>query len=181
MSSGIKFVLRFASSKNVQLQLRKSFSAFLSYSYNNAVKFLVILLCSNILLASTNHVVCIELSGERITKAHFQQYECRYPRKGESGLYQLQQEHETHEFILSDILGTTPSCPECIDEHIQFKKPSAKIDFSSTTLLASFPPAIQSIKSHSFLDIAGSSIPQKHRFPLFSFQPSIIRSTVLLV
>ena len=124
MSFGIRPTLRFASQKNLRRPLRKRLYAFLSSSYDHAAKFLVLLLCTNILFAGSIHVVCIELSEKKITKAHFQQYECRYPQKSEPGIFHLKQEHGTHVFLLSDILGSTPSCPECIDKHIQFKKPS---------------------------------------------------------
>jgi hypothetical protein len=177
----VRPILSFILPKSLHLQFKKCFFAFLQDIHSHAAKFFVLLLCFNILLTSSNHVFCMELSEEGITKVHFQQYECRYSQNSESGIYQRYNKDEAPQFLLSDILGTTPLCPECVDEHILFKKSSAGIDFFSAILLMPLLPASQSNLSQSLLTTGNSSVLREHRFPFSFFKSSVIRSTILLI
>lgn len=182
----------FILSKN--LKIIKWFSALLSErsnskqphhllpkGYSYPAKILICLLCLNVLLASTYHVICIERSNEEITKSHLQLYECNYPQNNEPGINLQYHNQEASHTVLADLQGTTPSCPECIDEHIQFVKFSAGIDLYAASLLKTFLPTIQS-NTPQFLFAAGNfSVPREHRFPLSSFRSSFIRSTILLI
>jgi len=190
----VRAIFSFILSKNLNLKHIKCFSALLPewsnsdqshhllpkrYSYPE--KILICLLCLNVLLASTYHVICIELSNEGISKSHLQLYECNYPQNNEPGINLQYHNQKASQTVLADLLGTTPSCPECIDEHIQFVKSSAGIYFYAASLLKTFLPAIQN-NSPQFLFAAGnSSVPREHRFPLSSFRSSVIRSSILLI
>ncbi len=149
--------------------------------YNRSAKLLIFFLCFNVLLAGTNHVVCIELSGGVITKAHFQLYECSYPQNDESGILQRHQNHKAPQVLLSDLLGTTQSCPECIDAHIQFEKSSAEIDFSPAILLSALLSASQNNSSQHPLATRNSLVLRQQHVTLSSYRLSTIRSTVLLI
>ena len=151
--------------------------------YSYPAKLLICLLCLNILLASTYHVICIERSNEEITKSHLQLYECNYPQNNEPGINLQYHNQEASHTVLADLQGTTPSCPECIDEHIQFVKSSAGIDLYAASLLKTFLPTIQSnTNTPQFLFAARNfSVPREHRFPLSPFRSSVIRSTILLI
>ena len=186
-------IFSFILPESLHLQFRKWFSVLLPEGlnskqprllpdrYNRSAKLLIFFLCFNVLLAGTNHVVCIELSGEVITKAHFQLYECSYPQNDESGILQRHQNHKAPQVLLSDLLGTTQSCPECIDAHIQFEKPSAKTAFPPTILLTTLLPASQNNTSQSFLTARDSSVLRQQHVILSSCQLSATRSTVLLI
>lgn len=185
-------IFNFILPENLHLQFKKWFSVLLPEGsssnqprllpdrYNRSAKFLIFFLCFNVLLAGTNHVVCIELSGEVITKSHFQLYECSYPQNDESGILQRHQDHKAPQVLLSDLLGTTQSCPECIDAHIQFEKSSAKTAFPPAILLTTLLPAGQNNTSQSLLAARDSSALQQH-VTLTSYRLSAIRSTVLLI
>jgi hypothetical protein len=177
----VRPILSFILPKSLHLQFKKCFFAFLQDIYSHAAKFFILLLCFNLLLISSNHVICMELSEEGITKIHFQQYECRSSQNSESGIYQRHNKDEAPQFLPTDILGTTPSCPECVDEHILFKKSSAGVDFSPAILLMHLLPVSQSNLSQSLLTTGSSSVPQELRFPFSSFKSSVIRSTILLI
>lgn len=188
----VRSIFSFILSKN--LRHIKWFSAFLpersnskqphhllSKRYNYPTKLLICLLCLNVLLASTYHVICIELSNEGISKSHLQLYECNYPQNNEPGINLQYHNQEASHTVLADLQGTTPSCPECIDEHIQFVKSSAGIDLYAASLLKTFLPTIQS-NTPQFLFAAGNfSVPREHLFPLSPFRSSVIRSTILLI
>ena len=149
--------------------------------YSYPAKLLICLICLNVLLASTYHVICIELSNEGISKSHLQLYECNYPQNNEPGINLQYHNQEASHTVLADLQGTTPSCPECIDEHIQFVKSSAGIDLYAANLLKTFLPTIQS-NTPQFLFAAGNfSVPREHHFPLSPFRSSVIRSTILLI
>jgi len=148
---------------------------------HNPSKLLVCLLCLNVLITSTNHVVCIELSNEGISKSHLQLYECNYPQNNEPGINLQSHNQKASHAVLADLQGSTPFCPECIDEHIQFVKSSAGIHLYATSLLKTFLPTIQS-KTPQFLFTTGnSSVPREHSFPLSSFRSSVIQSTIMLI
>jgi hypothetical protein len=149
--------------------------------YSYPAKLLICLLSLNVLLASTYHVVCIELSNEGISKSHLQLYECNYPQNNEPGVTLQYHNQKASHTVLADILGTTPSCPECIDEHIQFVKSSAGIYLYASSLLKTFLPTIQSNKPQFLFAAENSYVPREHGFPLSSFRSSVIRSTILLI
>jgi len=148
---------------------------------HNLSKLLVCLLCLNVLITSTYHVVCIEQSNEGISKSHLQLYDCNYSQNNEPEItYQYHNQKASHT-VLADLLDTTPSCPECIDEHIQFVKSSEGIYLYAASQLKTFLPTIQS-NTPQFLFAAGNfPVPREHSFPLSSFRSSVIRSTILLI
>jgi hypothetical protein len=148
--------------------------------YNRSAKLLIFFLCFNVLLAGTNHVVCIELSDEIITKAHFQLYECSYPQNKKSAILQ-RHNHKAPQVLLSDLLDTTQSCPECIDAHIQFEKPSVKTAFPPAILLTTLSPAGQNNSSQPHLATRNSLVLRQQHVTLSSDRLSAIRSTVLLI
>ena len=186
-------IFSFILPESLHLQFRKWFSVLLPEEsnskqprllpdrYNRSAKLLIFFLCFNVLLAGTNHVVCIELSGEVITKAHFQLYECSYPQNDESGIFQPYHNYKAPQVLLSDSLGTTQSCPECIDAHIQFEKSSAGIDFSPAILLTTLLPPSQDNTSQFLLAAGDSSALQQQHVTLSSYRLSATRSTVLLI
>lgn len=149
--------------------------------YSYPAKLLICLLSLNLLHISTYHAVCIELSNEEISKSHLQLYECNYPQNNEPEItYQYHNQKASHT-VLADLLDTTPSCPECIDEHIQFVKSSEGIYLYAASQLKTFLPTIQS-NTPQFLFAAGNfPVPREHSFPLSSFRSSVIRSTILLI
>ena len=186
-------IFSFIFAESLRLQFRKRLSILLPEAsnskqprllpdrYNRSAKLLIFFLCFNVLLAGTNHVVCIELSGEVITKAHFQLYECSYPQNDESGILQPHQNHKAPQVLLSDLLGTTQSCPECIDAHIQFEKSSAEINFSPAILLSALLSASQNNSSQHPLATRNSLVLRQQHVTLSSYRLSTIRSTVLLI
>ena len=186
-------IFSFILPESLHLQFRKWFSVLLPEEsnskqprllpdrYNRSAKLLIFFLCFNVLLAGTNHVVCIELSGEVITKAHFQLYECSYPQNDESGIFQPYHNYKGPQVLLSDSLGTSQSCPECIDAHIQFEKSSAGIDFSPAILLTTLLPPSQDNTSQFLLAAGDSSALQQQHVTLSSYRLSATRSTVLLI
>ena len=149
--------------------------------YTRTAKFLVVLLCFNVLLSGTNHVICIEQSGGEITNSHFQLYECGYLQNSESRILQQQHNNKAPQVLFSDLLSTTQSYPECIDAHIQFKKSSAEIDFSPVILLATLLPASQNNTSQPLLATRDSSTLRQQHITRSSYRLSTIRSTVLLI
>ncbi|MGB3648489.1 MAG: hypothetical protein WA992_08105, partial [Desulfobulbales bacterium] len=122
-----------------------------------------------------------EQSKEGINKSHLQLYDCHYPQNNEPGITLQSHNQKASHAVLADLLGSTPSCPECIDEHIQFVKSSAGIYFYATSLLKTFLPTIQSNTPHFLFAAGNSSVPREHHFPLSSFRSSVIRSTILLI
>ena len=149
--------------------------------YSYSAKLLIYLLCLNVLSASTCHVICLELSNEGISKSHLQLQECNDFQHNEPGINLQYHNLKASHTVLADLQGTTPSCPECIDEHIQFVKPSAEIDLYAANLQETFLSTIQS-NTPQFLFAAGnSSVFREHRFPLSSSRSFVIRSTILLV
>ena len=153
----------------------------LSKIYSYSAKLLIYLLCLNVLSASTCHIICLELSNEGISKAHLQLHECNDFQHNKPGINLQYHNQKASHTVFADLQGTTPSCPECIDEHIQFVKSSAEIDLSAASQLETFLPTIQS-NTPQFLFAAGnSSVSREHRFPLSSSRSSVLLSTILLV
>ncbi len=194
MLSAVKCICSFILSKNLNWKQIKWISALLpqrpyskqphhllSMIYSYPAKLLVCLLCLNVLFFSTYHVVCIELFNEEIGKSHLRLYECNVPQNNEPGITLHYHNQKASHTVLADLLGTTPSCPECIDEHIQFVKSSAGIHLYVTNLLKTFLPTIQSNTPQFLFATGNSSVPREHSFPLSSFRSSVIRSTILLI
>ena len=194
MVFAVKSIFSCILSKNLNWKQIKWFSAFLPkrpYSkqphhllpkiYSYPTKLLICLLSLNVLLASTYHVVCIELSNEGISKSHLQLYECNVPLNNEPGVNLHYHDQKASHIVFADLLGTTPSCPECVDEHIQFVKSSAGIYLYAASLLKTFLPTIQSNTPQFLFAARNSSVPREHSFPLSSFHSSVIRSTILLI
>jgi hypothetical protein len=186
-------IFSFIFAESLRLQFRKRFSILLPEGsnskqprllpdrYNRSAKLLIFFLCFNVLLAGTNHVVSIELSDEIITKAHFQLYDCSYPQNKKSGIFQRYHNYKAPQVLLSDLLDTTQSCPECIDAHIQFEKSSAEIDFSPAILLTTLLPPSQDNTSQFLLAAGDSSALRQQHVTLSSYRLFTTRSTVLLI
>lgn len=180
LSKNLKYIKWFSALQPERLNSKEPHHL-LPKIYCYPAKLLICLLCLNILLASTYHVICIERSNEEITRFHLQLYECNYPQNNEPGINLQYHNQEASHTVLADLQGTNPSCPECIDEHIQFVKSSAGIDLYAASLLKTFLPTIQS-NTPQFLFAAGKfSVPREHRFPLSPFRSSVILSTILLI
>jgi hypothetical protein len=177
----VSSIYSFIFPKNVRLKFRRFVSPFLKDSCNYATKLLILFFCSNILLAGTNHVICIELSDGEITKAHFQLYDCRYFQNSTIDTPSQYLKHNVSQFSLSGLFGATPSCPNCIDEHIQFEKSSADVDFATSILTANIPPVGPGYASYLYPKAGGHTVPLAHSFPLSTFRYSVIRTTVLLI
>jgi hypothetical protein len=139
------------------------------------------LLCLIIFLFSVNHVICIEFSHGKIARSHLQQYECCYSQ-GDSSIKHIQYPNpEVYHTLPANMIGTASSCPDCIDEHIQFLKLFSNVDFPPSFLTATLFTAYQ---NHSFQNpiLLSSSLFHKYkRVPLSGNQLASIRSTVLLV
>jgi hypothetical protein len=149
--------------------------------YSYPAKLLICLLSLIFPHISTYHAVCIELSNEGISKSHLQLYECDYPQNNKPGTTFQYHNKKAYHTLLADLLGTTPSCLECIDEHIQFLKSSAGIYLYVASQLKTFLPTIQSNRPHFLFAAGNSPVPREQSFPLSSFRSSVIRSTILLI
>lgn len=153
-------------------------SYILTNKYSHSVKFIICLLCFNIFLASTNHVICMELSSKNNTKSHLQLYECNYPQNNE--VIHQQINHEAPIASLTGLMGSGPPCPDCVDEHIQYVKSSAGLDLPPAVLLTTLLPVYQNYFSQSLL-CARESLVQQQLLPLPYHRSAAIRSTVLLI
>jgi hypothetical protein len=187
MSFGAKSILRIIFS--ISDKLKNLFIAFIpAISFHGKNRLLVrkyaaksfnFLLCLNILLVSANHVVCIELSNERITKAHLQIYECNYPQSRDHIKHMRSRNYETSHTLLLDMMGAAPSCPNCIDQHIQFLESFSGVDFSPETI--TLFPAYPNYASQHLL-LASFSLFHKYKHvPWTDHRLASIRSTILLV
>jgi hypothetical protein len=176
---------------SISFQLKQLFVAFIpatAFPSKNcllirkyAAKSFNCLLCLIILLFSANHVVCVEFSNGRIIRAHLQIYECNSPQKSTPVKYMPYRNHETPHASRSDMLGAEPTCPNCIDEHIQFSKSFSGVVFSPETLTKTFFPTYQ---NHSFQHriLAGFSLFHKNKHvPMSDHRLATIRSTILLI
>jgi hypothetical protein len=146
-----------------------------------AVKSFNCLLCLIIFQFSVNHVICIEFSHGKIARSHLQQYECCYSQ-GNSSIKHIQYPNPGgYHTLPANMIGTASSCPDCIDEHIQFLKLFSNVDFSPVFLPAAFFTAYQ---NHSFQNpiLLSTSLFHKYkRVPSSANRLASIRSTVLLV
>ena len=142
--------------------------------FNCLAKLIVCFLCLNVILASTYHVICIELKSEGISKVHFQLNNCSTPHDNESGKFIQSHNHRTYYAALLSSQSKAQSCPDCIDMHINFE--------AASLFNIIFPPNIQS-NIDQFLDAQINSyvLLEKYRPPLTSFSSSVIRSTVMLI
>ena len=142
---------------------------------NWLAKLIVCFLCLNVITASTNHVICIELNSEGISKLHFQLHHCITPHDNESGKFIQSHNYETSHAALLSSQSKAQSCPDCIDAHISLE--------AASFFNIIFPPNIQS-NIDQFLDAQINSsyvLPKKYRPPLTSFRSSVIRFAVMLI
>jgi ribosomal protein S27E len=160
---------------------RKHSHYILHREFSNPIKVIICLLCLNVLITSTYHVICIELSSEGISKAHLQIHDCHYPQDNGSGSFIHSDNQKTSHAVLLGSQSKDQSCPDCIDEHIQFIKAFPKINLQAASLFKTILPPIQSITNQFFYAQVVSSVPKKYSSPLSSFRSSVIRSTIMLI
>ena len=151
----------------------------LTNKYSHPVKLFICFLCFNVFLASTNHVVCMEMPGKGITKAHLQLYDCNYPQNNE--VIHRQINHEAPQDLLIGLRSKSSSCPSCIDEHIQFRPSSVSIDCSPAITTVSLLLAFQNDSLAPFLLPRNSLVQRRQHITPSFYQLSVIRSTVLLI
>lgn len=149
--------------------------------FNCLAKLIVCFLCLNVIIANTYHVICIELSSEGISKAHLQIHDCHYPQDNGSGSFIHSDNQKTSHAVLLGSQSKDQSCPDCIDEHIQFIKAFPKINLQAASFFKNILPPIQSITNQFFYAQVVSSVPKKYSPPLSSFRSSVIRSTIMLI
>ena len=141
---------------------------------NWLAKLIVCFLSLNVIIASTNHVICIELNSEGISKLHFQLHHCNTPHDNESGKFIQSHNHKTSHAVLLSSQSKAQSCPDCFDMHI---------DFEAASLFNIIFPNIQS-NIDQVLDAQINSyvlLEQQYSPPLTSFRSSVIRSSVMLI
>ena len=149
--------------------------------FNGFAKLIVCFLCFNIIMASTYHVICVEPSSEGIRKAHFQLHDCHYTYNKESGTFIDSYNQKNSQTVHLGFQGEEQSCPECIDEHIQFIKSFPKINLGATTLFKTIFPTIESITNQFLYAKVNYSVPTRFSPLLSSFRTSVIRSTIMLI
>ena len=160
---------------------RKHSHYFRDSGFSYLIKLINCLLCLNILVTSSYHVVCIELSSDGITTSHLQLYDCHYPQDNGPGTFIHSENQKTsHVFLLSSQVKAQ-SCPECIYEHIQFIKIFPKINIDTASLFKTVLPTVQNNTDQFFYTQANSSVPKKYSTSLSSFRSSVIRSTIMLI
>ena len=160
---------------------RKHSHYFRHSGFSYLIKLIICLLCLNILVTSSYHVVCIELSSDGITTSHLQLHDCHYPQDNRPGTFIHSDNQKTsHDFLVSS-QGKAQSCPECIDEHIQFIKIFPKINPDTASLFKTVLPTVQNNTNQFFYTQANSSVPKKYSSSLSSFRSSVIRSTIMLI
>ena len=149
------------------------------------VKFFIFLLCFSLLQFSIYHVVCLELTGNRITKSHLQLHNCDSPQSYnivlEPSYYDHDSSHSLH-VESAAITVNNSSYSNCIDEHIQFVKLSSETDVIHMLPVPVHGPVFYVVPS---LALLSSRIPhvmslQRH-IPEPSYVDSVIRTTVLLI
>ena len=160
---------------------RKHSHYILHRKFSHPVKLIVCLLCLNVLITSTYHIICIELSNEGISKSHLQIHDCHYPKDNEPGSFIHSDNQKISHAVLHGSQSKTQSCPDCIDEHIQFLKSLPKINLHAASLFKIILPSIQSNTNQFFYAQVNSSVPKKYSSPLSSFRSSVIRSTIMLI
>jgi hypothetical protein len=126
-------------------------------------------------------VICIEIAESGITKAHFQQYECKYPDKRQAGMSNHHKSGMAPHELVTGLLGTSRACHDCIDEHIQFEKPSTNFDFAIKLQLADTFPQLQQIITASLISQKTILLPPEPLNQQTPFHTSVIKSTVLLI
>ena len=160
---------------------RKHSYFILQREFSYPVKFIICLLCLNVLITSTYHVICIELSSEGISKSHLQIHDCHTPQDNGTGSFIHSGNQKIVHAGLHGFQGKAQSCPDCIDEHIQFIKSFSKINLHEASLFKIILPAIQSNTNQFFYAQRNSSVHKKYRPSLSSFRSSVIRSTIMLI
>ena len=160
---------------------RKHSHYFRHSGFGYPLKLIICLLCLNILATSSYHVVCIELSSDGITKSHLQLHDCHYPQDNGPGSFIHSYNQKTSHAVLLGSQSKAQSCPDCIDEHIQFINYFPKINLHAASLFKAVLPTIQSNINQFFYTQVNSSVPTKYSSSLSSFRSSIIRSTIMLI
>jgi len=160
---------------------RKHSHYFRHSGFSYPIKLIICLLCLNILVTSSYHVICIELSSDGITKSHLQHHDCFYPQNNETGTVLHSHNRTTAHASHINLQEKTQSCPECIDEHIQFVKSFPKINLDTASLFKTVLPTVQNNTNQFFYAQANSSVPKKYSSSLSSFRSSVIRSTIMLI
>ena len=153
-------------------------------SFDFFVKSFIFLLCFILLQFSIFHVVCIELTGERITQSHLQLHECNYPQRYNTVEPSYYEHNSSHALPVKSVAITVAnsSSANCIDEHIQFVKLSSETDVIHMLPVGVHGPVFHVAPS---LALLSSNIPhvmslQKH-ISESSYVDSVIRTTVLLI
>jgi hypothetical protein len=147
--------------------------------YSHPVKLFRFLLCFNVFLASTNHVICMEMPGKGITRAHLQLYDCNCPQNNEVTLRQIN--HEAPQDLPTGLWSKSSSCPSCIDEHIQFRPSSVSLDYSPAITTIPLLPVFQNYSPAPLLPPRKSLVQRRQHITPSFYQLSVIRSTVLLI
>ena len=143
--------------------------------FSYPIKLIICLLCLNVLVTSSYHVICIELSSDGITKSHLQHHDCFYPQVLHS------HNRATAHASYINLQEKTQSCPHCIDEHIQLIKSFPKINLDTASLYKTILPTVQSNSNQFFYAQVNSSVLKKYSSSLSSFRSSVIRSTIMLI
>jgi len=178
----IKLIRWLSSFISIRLSLKHS-NYLLHRKFNWLARLIVCFLCLNVILASTYHVICIELNSEGgISKVHFQMHHCFHPQDNESGKFIQSHNHKTSHAALLSSQSKAQSRPNCIDNHIQFTRKSfPSINLDAASLFKSIFPNIQrNIDQFQYAQINTYSL-KECRSPLPSFSSSVIRSTVMLI
>ena len=151
----------------------------LTNKYSHPVKLFICLLCFNVFLANTNHIICMEMPGKGITRAHLQLYDCNRPQNNE--VIHLQINREAPQALLTGLRSKSSSCPNCIDEHIQFISSSIDTDCSPAITTTTLLPAFQNYSPAPLLPPGNSLVQRRQHVTPSFYQLSVIRSTVLLI
>ena len=176
----IKFFRWLSSSISKGLSLKHS-DHLLHRKCNWLAKLIVCFLCLNIIVASTYHVICIELYSEGISKGHFQLQHCYTPHDNESGKFIQSHNHKASHTVHLYSESKAQSCPECIDQHIQLIKNSPETNLFALSFFKNISPIIlRNIIERPYAELT-HSIPLQYSYPLSSFRSSVIRSTIMLI
>lgn len=145
------------------------------------VKFLICLLCFNVFLLNSNHVLCLELDSEGICNSQLQFNHWHNDENNESGTILHSHNSRTSHAVTLYLESKAQSCPECIDQHIESIKSSPETNLFAPCLFdENKSHIIPSPKQLLYADLT-PSVTRKHRPSLSSFHSSVIRSTILLI
>ena len=153
-------------------------------SFDFFVKSFIFLLCFIHLQFSVYHVVCVELTGKRITKSHLQLHECNYPQNYnivEPSYYEHDSSHSLHVESVA-ITVDNSSYANCIDEHIQFVNSSSGTDVIHMLSPSVHGPVLHVVPSLALLSSGAPHIMSLQRhISKPSYVDSVIRTTVFLI